>query len=107
MLETSIDGLNNLNYFRKKVNLSEIPEPYHNTLFELNELKNYLQEFFVIEDIKYFSMYYFFTRIYNQMLDNTDMTKYDVIAKEISALGIDLFDNKIIGPQFCILLKKK
>lgn len=41
------------------------------------------------------------------MLDNTDMTKYDVIAKEISALGIDLFDNKIIGPQFCILLKKK
>ena len=107
MLETSLDGLNNLNYFRKKAGLSEIPEPYHNTLFDLSKLKNYLQEFFTIEDVRYFSTYYFFTRVYNQMLDKVDMKKYDAIAKEMLVLGLDLLEDKIIGPQFCMLLKKK
>ncbi len=107
MLETSLDGLNNLNYLRKKTKLPEIPAPHHNTLFDLEDLKKYLQELFILEDVRYFSTYYFFTRIYNQMLENTDMKKYDVLAKKITGLGLNFFEDKIIGPQFAMLLRKK
>jgi SAM-dependent methyltransferase len=107
MLETSIEGLENLNGLRKNANLPSIPAPHHNTLFLLEELKNYLSEYFLIEDVKYFSSYYFFTRVYNQMLQNEDMKKYDIVAKNISLSGIDLFKNQQIGPQFCMLLRKK
>lgn len=107
MLETSIEGLENLNKLRTNATLPSIPAPHHNTLFKLEELKSYLMEYFIIEDIKYFSSYYFFTRVYNQMLKNDDMQKYDVVAKDISLCGFDLFPDEQVGPQFCMLLKKK
>lgn len=107
MLETSLDGLNNLNDLRKKFNLEIIPEPFHNTLFNLEELKNFLKEYFIIEDVKYFSTYFYLTRLYNPLLGQDDAFKYDNLAREMSMDNISLFDSKIIGPQFCMMLKKK
>lgn len=107
MLETSTNGLSNLNDLRKKLDLEEIPEPFHNTLFELETLKAFLEEYFIIEDIKYFSTYFFLTRVYNVTLNEDNIFKFDENAKLITDNEIELFEDKIIGPQFCMLLKKK
>ena len=107
MLETSTDGLKNLNELRETFNLDTIPEPFHNTLFELDRLKEFLEEYFIIEEIKYFSTYFFLTRIYNMKLENNEDFKYDTLAKDFAINCTDLFADKIIGPQFCMLLKKK
>jgi ubiquinone/menaquinone biosynthesis C-methylase UbiE len=80
MLETSIEGLKNLNELRVKVGLDIIPEPYHNTLFDLNILKEFLNQLFVIEDIKYFSTYYFLTRVYNPLLNSDN--EFNMIQKQ-------------------------
>ena len=107
MLETSSDGLKNLNKYRKRFDLDMIPEPFHNTLFNLNELKLFLKEYFIIEDIKYFSTYFFLTRVYNFILDGKNPYKFDNGAKIVSEHNIDFFESEIIGPQFCIMLRKK
>lgn len=107
MLETSIDGLENLNQFRKQVYLEPIPEPFHNTLFELSILKTFLEDYFIIEDIVYFSTYFFLTRVYNDTFNFDNIQQYDTNAKMIVDCGLELFNDKIIGPQFCMLLKKK
>ena len=107
MLETSKNGLDNLNELRILFNLENIPEPFHNTMFELKELKSFLENYFVIEKINYFSTYYFLTRVYNVMVDDVNYIKLDEKARQISESNIDLFNSKIIGPQFCMLLKKK
>ena len=108
MLETSVEGLEKLNYYRKKFDLQEIPKPFHNTLFVLDELKKFVEEFFIIEDISYFSTYFFLTRIYNPLLNESSYMKYDEIAKNVSIQNLNLFSPKeIVGPQFCMLLKKK
>ena len=108
MLETSVDGLEKLNYYRKKFDLHDIPKPFHNTLFVLDELKFFVEEFFIIEDISFFSTYYFLTRIYNPLLNESNYMEYDEKAKNIAIQNLNLFSSQeIIGPQFCMLLKKK
>ena len=107
MLETSIDGLINLNSYRSEFGLDIIPEPFHNTLFKLDELKLFLEEYFVIEEIKYFSTYFFLTRVYNFLLESKNPYKYDIFAKSVAERNIALFGSEIIGPQFCMLLRKK
>ena len=106
MLETSIDGLKNLNNLRQKVGLEDIPEPFHNTLFDLESLKKELDNYFVIEDLSYFSTYFFLTRVYNHLISVDNYFKFDAFAKK-TATSIDIFQSKIIGPQFCLLLRKK
>lgn len=107
MLETCSNGLENLNRLRTLFSLDIIPEPFHNTLFELEALKEFLENYFIIEDIRYFSTYFFLTRVYNVILDEVNIFKYDKNAKEIVDKGIELFSSQVIGPQFCMLLKRK
>lgn len=107
MLETSIDGLISLNDYRNKFDLEPIPEPFHNTLFKLDDLKLFLEKYFIIEDVKYFSTYFFLTRVYNLLLEVENPWKYDVLAKRITEQDINLFESEIIGPQFCMFLRKK
>ena len=107
MLETSIDGLKNLNRYRGKFSLDIIPEPSHNTLFELDKLKNFLEKYFIIEHTEYFSTYFFLTRVYNFLLEGENPYKYDIFARNIAEYDVSLFGSEIIGPQFCMLLKKK
>jgi len=109
MLETSIDGLDNLNELRETFKYPKIPEPFHNTLFKLDILKDFLKDFFIVEDIKYFSTYFFLTRVYNLTLDEKEenVFKYDINAKQMAMGNVNLFEENIIGPQFCMLLKKR
>ena len=108
MLETSVDGLDNMNLYRDKFNLPNIPKPFHNTLFVLEDLKNFVEELFVVEDISFFSTYFFLTRVYHPLTNENDYKKNDENAKNISINNFNLFSKKeIIGPQFCMLLKKK
>lgn len=107
LLETSIDGLENLNNLRTKFGLDSIPEPFHNTMFKLDELKDYLRDYFTIQEIEFFSTYFFLTRVYNPLLKNDDYFKYDVYAKDVAQKTVGFFESNIIGPQFCMLLKKK
>ena len=103
-----LNGLENLNYYRKKFDLHDIPKPFHNTLFVLDELNFFVEEYFIIEDVSFFSTYFFLTRIYNPLLNESNYMKYDEKAKNIAIQNLNLFSSQeIIGPQFCMLLKKK
>ncbi|OGI00310.1 MAG: hypothetical protein A2Y25_01625 [Candidatus Melainabacteria bacterium GWF2_37_15] len=105
MLETCIDGLNNLNILRNKFNLESLKEPHHNTYFKLNNLLEFLKNYFEIQVMFNFSTYFFLTRVYNPAL-TADYMKYDTIAKEVYE-KIDLFEGKnILSPQFLLILKK-
>jgi len=106
MLETSSDGLKKLNNLRTKFNLEPIQAPFHNNPFPIEELKNELMKYFTIEKISNFSTYFFLTRVYNPLVNEKDYFKLDAIAKNI-AENTKLFESEIIGPQFCLLLKKK
>lgn len=81
MLECCSDGLNNLNFMRGRFDLEPIEKPFHNVYFELNRLTGFITKYFHIDEIKFFSTYYFLTRIYNQMLDKQKFKEFDVVAK--------------------------
>lgn len=105
MLECSKDGLNNLNLLRALFGQNTIDEPFHNLYFNMAELLNYLKDLFFIKKIENFSTYYFLTRIYNKLLENEQISKYDEKAKKVQD-KIDLFGSMQIGAQFLLVLKK-
>jgi len=108
MLETSIEGLDNMNFYRDKFNLPNIPKPFHNSLFILEELNFFIKELFDIVDVSFFSTYFFLTRVYHPIMNENDYKKNDEHAKNVSINNFNLFSKKEnIGPQFCMLLKKK
>ena len=106
MLECCQEGLNNLNEMRTSVGLEQGKQPFHNAYFDLAELTGFLGEYFHIEQVRYFSTYYFLTRVYNQILDQERFKEFDLTAKKLH-MQLDLFGQKIIGPQFLMALKKK
>ncbi|MHB8155166.1 MAG: class I SAM-dependent methyltransferase [Candidatus Omnitrophota bacterium] len=106
MLECSLDGLKNLNNLRRKFGLDPLKEPFHNVYFELAKLRKVVGKYFTIEDSKYFSTYYFLTRIYNQIVDKSGFQRLDFLAKE-SHFHFDFLSSICLGPQFLLVLKKK
>lgn len=106
MLECCMDGLDNLNSFRKNFELEPIKEPFHNKYFNLKILMDYINEYFYVIDVKNFSTYYFLTRVYNQIISKERYTEFDAISKMVHE-RIDMFGSTIIGPQFLMVLKKR
>jgi len=106
MLECCIDGLNNLNTMRGRVGLDRINEPFHNTYFQLNELVSFVSTHFYIEEVKYFSTYYFLTRVCNHLLGQDNVKSADGVAKDIH-LSFNLSGSIVVGPQFLMVLRKK
>jgi|SRR5208283_849340 len=106
MLECCSEGLNNLNFMRERFDMEPIEEPFHNVYFELSRLSGFIKKYFDIDEIKFFSTYYFLTRIYNQMLDKQKFKEFDVVAKRLHE-RLDIWGSYIIGPQFLMVLKKK
>ena len=106
MLECSLDGLKNLNSLRRKFGLDPLKEPFHNVYFELKKLRKEVRKYFTIEDTRYFSTYYFLTRVYNPTVDKAGFQKLDVLAKN-SHLRLDFLSSICLGPQFLLVLKKK
>lgn len=105
MLECSKDGLDNLNGLRALSGQNAISEPFHNIYFNKSDLLNYLKDFFEIKKVEYFSTYYFLTRVYNQLLEKKQFSKYDEIARKVQNT-IDLFGSTQIGAQFLFVLRK-
>lgn len=106
MLECCKQGSDSLNHIRKNVGLQSIPEPFHNTYFDFKELKKYIEKYFSIESVRYFSTYYFLTRVYNHLLDGDNYSSFDAIAQKVH-LATNIFNLNIIGPQFLMVLKKR
>lgn len=106
MLEASSDGRNNVNVMRQMVGLPPIQEPFHNVFFDLNNLISFVQKYFYIDLFEHFSTYYFLTRVYNQLADESHYKQFDAAAYKINNL-MNLFGTTIIGPQFLMIVRKK
>lgn len=106
MLESCKEGLKKMSFMRRKVGLRPINEPFHNVYFQLNSLTKFIKNYFHIEEIKYFSTYYFLTRVYSQLLDKDRFLEFDKVAKKFQ-MSLDVLGSTIIGPQFLMVLKKK
>ena len=104
MLECSLDGLDNMNSIRNIFSLDKIPMPFHNYHFDLEQLLEFTENLFEVVEQKYFSDYFFLTRIVGPLLNNKEPYKYDSIFKELSNLTLI---KKHIGPQFLLVLRKK
>lgn len=110
MLETTLDGLENLNRLRQRVGLPSIPQPWHNRNFDLQRLRDFLERYFLIEAMTDFSFYFVITRVLNPLLgfsvDHPQSKKLDEVTRElaekIGPLGIEG-----IGPQIFFKLRKK
>ena len=104
MLECSLDGLDNMNSIRKNFSMEKIPMPFHNYHFVIEKLLEFTENLFEVVIKRYFSDYFFLTRIVGPLLNNKDPYKHDSTFKELSNLKLI---NKHIGPQFLLVLRKK
>lgn len=104
MLECSKDGLDNMNSIRNIFSLEKIPMPFHNFYFSMEALQEFIANYFEVLHIRFFSDYFFLTRIVGPLLNNKEPYKHDSIFKELSNLTLI---NKHIGPQFLLVLRKK
>ena len=69
----------------------------------MNQLMDYLEDYFEVVDKIYFSDYYYLTRVVGPTISPKNPFKYDNIFKTIASL--DLIKNQI-GPQFFFHLRK-
>lgn len=81
MCESSLDGLNKINMFRKKLSLSEILPPWHNCYLEDKNIHELEQEKHIaLKEVNHFSStYYFLSRVINAKLasDKGEEPSYD------------------------------
>jgi len=107
MIENFIEGHNNMNKLRRKLNLKEIPVRWHNIYLNNNFIKNVVSKYFSIlkrENIS--SIYYLITRVVYSRLCQLEKREpdYDHPIYEIAAnLDLNLGD---FGPINLFILKK-
>tara|TARA_B100000315_G_C14468083_1_gene536966 strand:+ start:211 stop:957 length:747 start_codon:yes stop_codon:yes gene_type:complete len=104
MLECSKDGLDNMNSMRKIFSLDDIPMPFHNSHFRLEDLIDFVEMYFEVISTRFFSDYFFLTRVVGPLLNKEQPYRYDNLFKELSSFQLI---NRQIGPQFFLVLKKK
>ena len=78
--------------------------PFHNYHFDLEQLLEFTENLFEVVEQRYFSDYFFLTRIVGPLINNKKPYKHDSTFKELSNLKLI---NKHIGPQFLLVLRKK
>jgi len=88
MVEGTFDGLERLNFFRRKFGLSEIEADGKNRLltlkFDEQQLAEYCAPYFELVRTQRFGMYYFLTRIVQPLLVAPDNPSYDHPLNEIA-----------------------
>ncbi|PCI42150.1 MAG: hypothetical protein COB46_01150 [Rhodospirillaceae bacterium] len=97
MMEGTFDGLERLNAYRRKFNLTEIEadgqDRLHTLKFHEQQLADFCVDHFELIHTQRFGMYYFLTRIVQPLLVAPDAPKYDhplnEIAKQIAKLVPD------------------
>lgn len=67
MIENTTDSFNALNEMRTEVDLSPIPQHWHNRFFDFEKLEKFLEGKFQILKVWDLGLYYFLTRVYSQM----------------------------------------
>ncbi len=112
MMEGTIDGLDRLNFYRRKFNLQEIEADGRDRLytrkFKEAELLQFCGPHFELLRTQRFGMYYFLTRIVQPLLMAPDSPKYDhklnEVAKEIARVVPDF---ESIGHLVGFALRKR
>ena len=97
LMEGSFDGLERLNFFRRKFDLPEIDPAGRDRLLTLKfhekELTDFCDAYFELQRIQRFGMYYFLTRIVQPLLVAPEAPRYDhrlnEVAKQIARLVSD------------------
>ena len=103
MLECSLDGLNNMNSIRDIFSLGKIPMPFHNSHFVMDQLLEFIENHFEVVFSRFFSDYFFLTRIVGPLINNNEPYKHDDLFKKLSSFRLI---EKQIGAQFLLVLKK-
>jgi len=105
-IENFVEGHENMNQARKKLNLPEIPIRWHNLFFNEADFISIIKKHFKLISLKNFSSsYYFATRIiYSKMCDN-NKTEPDY-NHEIHKLAIDLPSVGNFSPIRMAILQK-
>lgn len=97
MMEGTFDGLERLNFYRRKFNLDEIEAGGQDRLLTLKfrekELEDFCCNYFELVRTQRFGMYYFITRIVQPLLVAPDKPRYDhplnEVAKQIARIVPD------------------
>jgi ubiquinone/menaquinone biosynthesis C-methylase UbiE len=97
LMEGTFDGLDRLNFFRRKFDLPEIDPAGRDRLMTLKfhekELTDFCDTYFELQRIQRFGMYYFLTRIVQPLLVAPEVPRYDhrlnEVAKQIARLVPD------------------
>jgi len=94
MMEGTFDGLDRLNFYRRKFNLPEIEADGRDRLLTLkfheNQLTDFCAHYFELVRTQRFGMYYFLTRIVQPLLVGPENPRYDhplnEVAKQIAGV---------------------
>ncbi|MEZ5849026.1 MAG: class I SAM-dependent methyltransferase [Hyphomicrobiaceae bacterium] len=112
MMEGTVDGLDRLNFFRRKFDLAEIEADGRDRLFtkkfDEKELLSFVHPHYELIRTQRFGMYYFITRIVHPLLAAPEAPKYDSrineIAKQIAKVVPDF---ESIGHLVGFALRKR
>lgn len=112
MMEGTIDGLDRLNFFRRKFNLPEIEADGRDRLFTRKFVESELLAFcaphFDLLRTQRFGMYYFITRILQPLLVAPEPPRYDHRLNEVArAIARVVPDFESIGHLVGFILRKK
>lgn len=121
MIENTTDSFNALNEMRADVELSPIPQHWHNRFFDYEKLEKFLEDKFQILKIWNLGLYYFLTRVYTQMF--ASFKGYGILAEkdplfeksdEAARICFEKFHDKInftgsrtLGPIQIFILRRE
>jgi ubiquinone/menaquinone biosynthesis C-methylase UbiE len=88
LMEGTFDGLQRLNFFRRKFDLAEIEPDGRDRLMTLKfhekELTDFCDPYYQLQRTQRFGMYYFLTRIVQPLLVAPEMPRYDHRLNEVA-----------------------
>jgi ubiquinone/menaquinone biosynthesis C-methylase UbiE len=112
LMEGSFDGLERLNFFRRKFDLPEIDPAGRDRLLTLKfhekELTDFCDAYFELQRTQRFGMYYFLTRIVQPLLVAPEAPRYDHRLNEVAKLIARLVpDFESIGHLVGLVFRKR
>lgn len=102
------DGREQLNRFRKKVGLKQMPKVWHNIDFVEKDLLNYVKRHFIVEEKLYFGVYDFISRVVYPLFISPREPKYDsMLNKTAARLALQSQEFSDLSRVIVLILKKK
>lgn len=112
MMEGTMDGLNRLNEYRRKLSLEPIAADGKDRLFTRKfdeiELTTFIKPYFSVETVKRFGMYYFLTRVLQPLVVAPEQPRYDHRINEIAfQIAKQIPDYEGLGHLVAFVLQKR